>query len=416
MVKVALIGAGNRGSNYASYALKRPHELQVVAVAEPDAKRRGKLAELHGIPEERRFADWKQLLDQPRLADAVMICTQDHMHFDPVLQALEQGYHVLVEKPMSPEPREAIRMAEEAERRGRMLVVCHVLRYTPFFFAVKQLLAEGRIGRIVTVQWNENVGYWHQAHSFVRGHWRSSKQSSPMILAKCCHDLDLLQWLIDDECTRLSSFGGLTYFRQENAPQGAPERCIDGCPVEHECEYSALKWYYNEIDKWPQSTVSFEPTFAAREKALREGPYGKCVFRTDNDVVDHQVVSMEFAGGATVAFTMTAFTRDSSRTFKIMGTKGEILGHFEKNELEIRHFSGKTEILRPETVDGNHKGGDVALMREFVRLMNGGVRGGAKTSGTVSAQSHMLAFAAEHARVTGAAVDMKAFAQQVRHE
>lgn len=417
MIRLALIGAGQRGMHaYAPYALDRPDRARFVAVAEPDPDRREAFAERHGIPPERRFASWEALLAEPKLADGLLICTQDVEHYEPTMKALEAGYHILLEKPMSPDPVQALAMAEEAERRQRLLMVCHVMRYAPFFALLKELLDGGAAGRIVSVQWNENVAYWHQAHSFVRGHWRNSGLSSPMILAKCCHDMDMLQWLIDDECVKVSSFGSLSYFREENAPAGSTARCTDGCAVEPTCEYSALKWYYNDSDSWPARVVSATPTPEARLKALREGPYGRCVWRCDNDVVDHQVVNLEFRGGATVAFTMAAFTKECDRTFKIMGTKAELRGHSEKGEIEVIPFDGgpKRTYTPEQRAEGGHGGGDRLIMQHFAELLEAGAVTGGRTSGVVSANSHLIAFAAEKSRVEERIVRMDEYRKSLQ--
>ncbi|MDF2960756.1 MAG: hypothetical protein K0S39_2491 [Paenibacillus sp.] len=410
MIHAALIGAGHRGVHcYAPYALQHPDEIRFTAVAEPDAYKRERFAKQHNIPVERQFASWQELLAQPKLAEALLICTSDDQHYEPTMLALEKGYHILLEKPMSPRPKEAVRMALEAEKRQRLLMVCHVLRYTPFFTKVKELIEGGEIGRIMSVQWNENVGFWHQAHSFVRGNWRNAGMSSPMILAKCCHDMDMLQWLIDDECLRVSSFGSLSYFRKENAPEGSTERCTDGCPVEKECVYSALKWYYNEKEEWPSVIASPEPALEARMKAIQEGPYGRCVYRCDNDVVDHQVVNLEFRNGTTVAFTMSAFTKECNRTLKIMGTRGELHAHMEHNEIEIIPFDGGSRYFVPEMVEGRHGGGDYLIMKQFVDSVTSGKLDGGRTSGMVSAQSHLISFAAEESRLSGKIITMKEY-------
>ncbi|QHT61435.1 Gfo/Idh/MocA family oxidoreductase [Paenibacillus lycopersici] len=415
MIHAAVIGAGSRGMfDLGSYALKRPNEIKFVAVAEPNEERRRKFAEMYGIAPELQFGSWEQLLAQPKLCEALLICTMDKGHFRPTMKALEAGYHILLEKPMSPDPKEALLMAEEAKRRDRILTICHSMRYSGFFRAVKQLLDQGAIGRMMTIQWIENVGYWHQAHSFVRGNWRNTAESSPMLLQKCCHDLDYLNWIVGASCTSVSSFGSLSHFREENAPEGSTDRCTDGCKVEHECPYSALKWYLNEKDAWPQKVVSLEPTLDARLKALREGPYGRCVYRCDNDVVDHQVVTLQFDNDVTVAFTMTAFTRETSRSFKIMGTKAELIGHTEQNEIEIRHFSGRTEIIRPEEQEGGHSGADTLLMQSFVRQVETQSEG--VSNGMESARSHLLVFAAEQSRLTGETVHFDRYVDRLRTE
>lgn len=417
VIKAALIGAGNRGMfAYASYALKRPHEIQFIAIAEPDDERRQRFAQDHDIVPERQFSSWEDLLDQPKLCDALLICTQDAKHFEPTMKALDKGYHILLEKPMSPNPLETLQMAEKAEQMDRMLTVCHVLRYSTYFSTLKELIDQKAIGDIVSIQWTENVGYYHQAHSFVRGNWRNSEESSPMILQKCCHDMDLLQWLIGANCTKVSSFGSLTYFKEENAPEGSTARCTDGCAIEHDCPYSAIKWYYNEKDEWPMNVVTLKPDLALRMKALKEGPYGRCVYRCDNDVVDHQVVNLEFDNEVTVAFTMSAFTKDQCRTFKIMGTTGEIRGTTLTNEIEINHFSGKREKIYPETVAGGHGGSDTTMMRSFIRQVEQNDIKGGRTSGLESAKSHLMTFAAEASRLSGKTIDMAQYIKELREQ
>ena len=246
-ILAALIGAGRRGiQTFGGFALRNPYEIQFIAVAEPDAERRVQFAAQHDIPKERQFSSWEELLDRPKLCEALVIATMDQMHFAPTIAALDAGYDILLEKPMSNEPVECLRMAQQAQAEKRLLMICHVLRYTPFFTAIKKIVDSGLLGDIVSVQHNENVGYYHQAHSFTRGNWRNSQLSSPMILAKCCHDMDILTWLIGKRCQKISSFGGLYLFKPENAPVGAPARCTDGCPVERQCPYSAIRIYIDE--------------------------------------------------------------------------------------------------------------------------------------------------------------------------
>lgn len=415
-VRVALIGAGLRGVNYLDYALQHPHELEVVAVAEPVAERRNSFKEKHGIADDMCFEHWDEFFAVSKLAEAVLISTQDKQHFEPTMKALEAGYHVLLEKPMSPDARECMLMGEKASQMNRVFSICHVLRYTNFFSTIRELLQRGTIGQLMSIQHNENVGYWHQAHSFVRGNWRRKDESSPMILAKSCHDLDILLWLADAECVRVSSFGSLSHFKADQAPEGAPLRCLDGCPVSDECLYYAPKQYLTSDTNWPTSAISDDLSYEARYKALLEGPYGRCVYHCDNDVVDHQVVNMEFANSVTAAFTMSAFTRDVSRTLKLMGTKGEIRGAMEKNEIEIIHFgSGKVERISFEDMGGHvgHGGGDMGLIKDFLRLVREDGKSQGLTSAHHSVQSHLMAFAAEQSRMDGTSIRLQDFAQQL---
>ncbi|MGO4182817.1 Gfo/Idh/MocA family protein [Paenibacillus sp. MCAF9] len=415
-VTVAIIGAGLRGVNYLEYALAHPNELQVVAVAEPVAERRESFQARHNIADNMCFENWDDFFAMPKLADAVLICTQDKQHFDPTMKALEAGYHVLLEKPMSPDAKECLLMGEKASQLNRVFSICHVLRYTNFFSTIKELLEKETIGKLMSITHNENVGFWHQAHSFVRGNWSRKEDSSPMILAKSCHDLDILLWLAGSECVRVSSFGSLSHFTSDQAPAGAPLRCLDGCPVADECLYYAPNYYLTEDTNWPTSAISNDLSYSARYKALEEGPYGRCVYHCDNDVVDHQVVNLEFANSVTAAFTMSAFTRDVSRTIKLMGTKGEIRGAMEKNEIEVIHFgSGKIERISFEDMGGHvgHGGGDMGLLKDFLKLVREDGKSEGLTSASQSVQSHLMAFAAEQSRVDGNSINLKDFAESI---
>ncbi|CAM4137514.1 Gfo/Idh/MocA family oxidoreductase [Paenibacillus alkaliterrae] len=401
-IKVAVIGAGLRAEIYSSYALSHPDEMEVVAVADPNPERREKFKLRYRLSDEMCFENWEALLSVPKLADAAFICTQDKMHYEPAMKAMEAGYHVLLEKPMSPDPLESIRMGERAEQYGRVFSICHVLRYTNFFTTIKQLLDEGTIGHLMSIQHNENVAHWHQAHSFVRGNWRNTAESSPMILAKSCHDLDIILWLAGSDCTYVSSFGSLSYFKKKHAPEGAPLRCLDGCPVSGQCPYYAPKVYLTEDLSWPTSAISNDLSLEARTKALQEGPYGRCVYHCDNDVVDHQVVNMEFANEVTAAFTMSAFTHDCSRTLKLMGSKGEIRAAMEKYEIEVIDFeTGVKNVISLQTAGGHigHGGGDFGLIQDFVKLVQNDGKVEGLTSAETSVQSHLMAFAAETSRL-----------------
>lgn len=416
-ITAVLVGAGQRGANaYAKYAIDHPQEIRFVAVAEPNPEKRENFRQKHGIEENMCFSSWEELLNEKRLADTALICTQDRMHFEPTLRALEIGYHVLLEKPMAVAPEHCIEMGEYAKKHQRIFSICHVLRFTSFFSTIKKLLDEGRIGRLISIQHNENTSFWHQAHSYVRGNWRNSDLASPMILAKSCHDMDILLWLAGSDCVKISSFGSLTHFKSECAPPGAPERCLDGCPAGDECMYNAAKLYLTENTDWPTSVISVETSMEARIKALEEGPYGRCVYRCDNNVVDHQVVNMEFANEVTAVFTMCAFTNDNNRTIKLMGTKGEIRGAIDKYEIEVTDFSSQRKdiiYLKEMNSKAGHHGGDEALTRDFVRLVqrNGVTEG--LTSANISVQSHLMAFAAEKSRLEGEVVYLQDYIESI---
>lgn len=398
-VSALVLGAGSRGRAYSDYALGHPDELVIAAVAEPDKERREGFVSVYHPAQV--FNSWQEALAQGRIADCVFICTLDEMHTEPCLKALELGYAVLLEKPMSNNEAECRAIAKAAE--GKILSVCHVLRYTPFYRTIKQLIDEGRLGEIAVIDQIENVAYWHQAHSFVRGNWRNSQETSPMILQKSCHDLDIILYLMGRKCTRLSSFGSLRYFRSENAPEGAPARCFDGCPHKDECPYYAPRLYLTDNIEWPTDTISTDLSLEGRRRALETGPYGRCVFYCDNDVVDRQVVNMEFEGGAVASFTMTAFSSDHTRELKVMGTKGQIVARMDTSRIVYTDFLTETEQVIPvpdPDVEGSfgHGGGDTMIVKEFLEAVRGGEVG---TTAEISLQSHLMCFAAEHSRLNG---------------
>ena len=342
----------------------------------------------------------------------MLIATQDRQHVPAALRALEKGYHVLLEKPISPELSECRSLLEKAKETGRVVVVCHVLRYTPFYAALEAMVRQGEIGKLETIDAVEHVGYWHYAHSFVRGNWRRSDETSPMILAKSCHDMDILRWLAGDRCLKVQSFGSLDHFRAENAPAGAAERCLDGCAWKENCIYDAEKIYLDGRhcglrqgkDGWPNTVVAGgPPTEENLYAALRSGPYGRCVYHCDNDVVDHQTVNLTFANGVYATFTMTAFTETCRRTIKLTGTLGEIEGDMEKNTLLLRRFGREDELISLDSSKSEfagHGGGDAGLMAQFCRLIE---EGGTEslTGIDASVESHVMALAAEASRLRG---------------
>ncbi|MDA8354652.1 MAG: Gfo/Idh/MocA family oxidoreductase [Firmicutes bacterium] len=414
-VTAIVLGAGDRGTRaYAPYSLQFPHELKIVGVAEVNGKRRQQFAQMYRLEEKASYSRWEDLLQKPRMADVAIITTQDRLHYAPAMKALEKGYHVLLEKPMSPDPEECIRMERKAAETGRLLTICHVLRYTPFWSAIKGVIDQGKIGDVVSIQLNENVGYQHMAHSFVRGNWRRSDRSSPMILAKSCHDLDLLAWLVGAPCERVSSFGSLTHFTEKNAPKEAPHRCLDGCPAEPHCPYYAPRFYLGEGRDWARKITETDTEEGILE-ALRSGPYGRCVYRSDNNVVDHQVVNMEFANGATATFSMCGFTQDITRIVQIMGTKGEIRGNLIHNRFTLYDFLTRNmSEIRVHAPGDSHGGGDYAVIRHFLQQVRHPDGQESLTSAKASVQSHLMAFAAEESRLhQGKVIELEDYASRM---
>ena len=407
-ITIAVAGCGSRGQLvYARLIADMPESARVVAAADQDPEKLAGMRRLTGIGEDACYATVEEMLDQPRLADAMLICTQDRSHFGHARAALLKGYDLLLEKPASTTAEECEALAELAARLGRRVVVCHVLRYTVFFQTLKKLIDEGVIGDTVNVAAFERVCYWHQAHSFVRGNWRNSEKSCCMILAKCCHDLDILLWLTGKRCKRVSSFGGLHLFRRDKAPAGSAERCVD-CAVEG-CPFNAVDYYLGRFresgNAWPQNVVAFEPTEEKLLAALRDGPYGRCVYRCDNDVVDHQVVNLELEDGATASLTMTAFTAHEGRLIRIGGTMGELFGDMDAQTIRVMRYGQPDEVidLRAQTEDfSGHGGGDARLMKDFIALLQGKeVPGGRLSSIDRSVESHLVALAAERSRLNG---------------
>ena len=410
-IDAVLLGAGNRGYLvFGNYALRHPDRLRFVAVAEPDEGRRARFAQEHGIPPARQFASWEELAAGPRLGQAAFNATMDRTHHPSTVACLSAGYHVLLEKPMAVSPAECVDLVRTAEQHERVLQVTHVLRYAPFFRAVFDILRSGRLGEIVSLDWHENLVDWHFAHSFVRGNWANTERTSPMILTKCCHDLDLLVWYLDRRCERLASFGSLTHFRPEKVGPEIPDRCTDGCPIADECPYYAPRIYLTpELRIAAFNAVSLDISTEGILNALKTGPYGRCVYRCDNTAVDHQVVLMEFEGGLTVTLTMQGASHVEGRTFRIDGTRATLIGDQSKNELVLGdHLTETVETIRPPRAASGHGGGDDGVIASFLEAIRGEPTD-VLTSAHASVASHLLAFAAEEARVGRQIVDMGAY-------
>lgn len=409
-MKLIIIGTGSRGRVYACHA--QEHGAEIVAAADPNEERLSYFAGKYRIPENGLYKSWKEVLAVDKFADAVIISTPDWVHYGPAMAALEKGYHVLLEKPMSPIEQECRDMVAKSKEKGLILMVCHVMRYAPFYEKLKEVVDERRIGQIINLQITENVVYWHFAHSFVRGIFRNESVSSPWILAKSCHDLDMITCLMDQKCKSVVSKGNLIHFRKENAPEGAPEYCLDGCPHERTCPYFAPALYLKQITDvtWPSDVISVDTSFASRYEAVRKGPYGRCVYKCDNDVVDHQSAVFEMEDGSTATFNMIGFSSENTRTIRIYGTKGDIRGHQVKNEIEINDFlTGRKELVEVDAgaIESSHGGGDERLLKDFLDSVAGKPSSKKRTSASNSLQSHLMAFAAEKSRKEGRAVEIE---------
>ena len=383
---------------------------RVTAVAEPRAERRLAAAAEFGVPLSLCVSDWSDLAGSPDLdVDAVIITTPDRRHTEPALAFLARGFPLLLEKPMAPTEAEAQAIVAAAAQAGTIVCVAHVLRYSAYTATVKAALDGGRIGEVVSVQHLEPVGWWHQAHSFVRGNWRRAGESNPMLMAKCCHDVDWLGYLVDRPALRVSSFGGLQHFTAANRPDGAGTRCLD-CAVEPDCPYSAKRIYLDHVDdpaarRWPLSVLAVEVDAESITEALRVGPYGRCVYDCDNDVVDHQVLNIEYAGGVTASLTMTGFTPMAFRKTRIFGTRGMLEG--DGYTVSVFDFltgtTTTTAVVDPDDpmAGAGHLGADAALTRAFLAGVRDADPSRILTSPEVSLHSHAVVWAAERARLRG---------------
>ena len=415
-MRFILIGAGQRGMIYARYAHEHGHVI--AAVAETDETKRRIAGDLFRIPEDLRFGNGKELLDMPRIADAAIIATMDRDHYSEAIPAMEKGYHLLLEKPISPLPEETLSIEKTAVRAGVHVSVCHVLRYSPFFRTLKKTVSDGKLGRVITIQHNENIGNFHIAHSFVRGNWRRSDIASPLIMQKSCHDMDLLVWLAGSACDSVASFGDLTYFRAENAPEGSAERCCE-CKLKDTCRFSAYRCYLPIAGNWPATVLTEDQSEEGIREAIRTGPYGRCVFHCDNNVCDHQVSVLRFTNGVTATFNLSGFTNRMTRTIKIMCEDGEIRASEADNVIEITRFGStyaeepETEIIHPEEATSGHSGGDSGIMDDFIAMLEGKL-GESSTDIHESVESHMMACAAEEARLTGTVIRIGEF--RSKHE
>ena len=420
-ISAVIIGAGNRGASYSETMASMPDKFQVVAVADAEACRREVVRKEHGFGEDMCFSTWEDLLSRPKMADLAVIATMDHMHYEPAMKAIELGYDLLLEKPVAPTAQQCAEIATAAEKKGVRVLVSHVLRYTDFYKKVKTLVMDGAVGQVLSAVMVEALGNVHQSHSYVRGNWCSESKAAPMLLAKSCHDLDLIQWLLQKPCRRVTSFGQLTHFRRENAPQGAPIRCSDGgCPEEDRCYYNCRKLYKvtdkpnlfrNAVAKG--FCAETEPTQEEIDRALKVNDYGLCVFHANNDVVDHQVVKMEFEGGATVSFSMNAFNQ-GGRYIRLFGTDGELYANMSDDKITVYSFRTKERTEHPvslidESIHGGHGGGDQGIIRELYEYLSGDYRGFCAADIATSVKNHLIGFAAERARHAGTVVDVDAF-------
>lgn len=391
---IAVLGFGQRGIVFSNVAKAFPEEIMLVAVCEQNINKHPWIIKNYHLKETQIYQSFDAFMNAGKLADILVISTMDQDHHRHALRALEVGYDILLEKPIALSKKDIFEIKDEANRRHRKVAVAHVLRYTHFYKEIKKLIDQDVLGSIATIHQTENVGYLHYAHSFVRGNWHNSNTSSPMILAKSCHDIDILRYLVGKRVEAISSFGNLHYFKKENMPKGAAKNCID-CTLD--CPFNAVK-FYQENPSW-MAFFSLE-TDAKKVLSDRNLTYGRCVYDMDNNVVDHQVLNMQFEDGSSASFTMTAFSYKTHRRIEIKGTKAELVGDLEDNLITVMPYGKNPYEIDIKTLTDDfsyHSGGDKNLLIDFVRA----VRDDSPflTDINYSVESHYLAFDAETSRL-----------------
>ena len=411
-ITIIILGAGNRGNVYGRYAVANPAEVKMVGVAEPVAFRNDRFATTHGISPSHRFQTWEEVFKVPKFADAIIISTPDWLHYGPALKALAMGYDVLLEKPIAPSLQECLQILKAAQASKSIIAVCHVLRYTAYFRKLKELCDSGTLGTMMSVNHLEGIEHVHMAHSYVRGNWHESQKTNPIILAKSSHDLDILRWITKKECKTVSAYGNLKWFKAENAPAGSTERCTDGCKVERECPFSAIKIYAEQKKRIHVLDVPEDPALqgpAILEK-LKTTNYGRCVYKMNNDQPDHYTSIMQFADDILVTFGLEAFTGWEARKTRVMFSYGEIVG--DNDLIEVTDFRTKQTTKwraseQKEFNNSGHGGGDYGLMQNFVQAV--AQKNPALLTSTIAAsvESHVIGFMAEESRKTGKSMAIK---------
>jgi len=397
-VTAILIGAGHRGNIYADYAIQNPYELKIVAVADPDKERKYRARLKFNLGTEYCFSDWKEIFAKEKFADAVIIATPDILHTQPCLAALDAGYDVLLEKPIAPTEEECRLILDKAISTNRIVGVCHVLRYSPYFRQLKEVLDAGLLGKIISIQHMEPIEQIHMSHSYVRGNWKNSKTATPIVLAKSCHDTDIIRWLVNSPAHDVHCFGNLSWFTNANTPEGSTERCTDGCKVESSCPYSALQIYLRDkkrlyVFDLPKNKSKWDKIILNN---LKTTDYGRCVYRMDNDQPDHLTVNILFENGVTAAFSMEAHVSYEGRRTRIMGSTGDIVGDMENFELTNFRTRKKTSW---KMKSDPHGGGDHRLVRDWVQAVAQQDAGLLSSSIDVSIEGHLMALGAEKSRL-----------------
>lgn len=405
-VTAITLGAGARGNVYGNYAVRYPKNLDIVGVAEPIKIRNDRYAAKHSIDDKNRFDTWERVFERPKFADAVIISTPDNLHYAPCMKALEMGYDILLEKPISPSERECRDILRLAKKTGRIVAVCHVLRYAPYFIKLREIIQSGVLGKVVSVQHLEPIQHIHMSHSYVRGNWHNSRATTPIILAKSCHDLDILRWMLGKPSKSIQAFGDLSWFRRENAPEGSTPRCTDGCAVESKCPYSALQIYHRKrtwtyVFDLPENKAEHGDFILNQLKTTN---YGRCVYRMENDQPDHYTTNILFEDNVTASFSMEAFTSYDGRRTRVMGTLGDVTGDMT-TMTHTDFLTGKKTEWKQES-DG-HGGGDWRLVNDWLLAIS--KKDPSLLTSTIdqSIESHIMGFMAEESRKKKRVMDIR---------
>lgn len=407
-MKIAIIGYGSRGGIVYGPEFCGRNGIEIAAVCDKRQHRLDTAQREYGVKPENCYLSDKEFFAKGKLADLLVVATMDKDHYGHAVAGLKAGYDLLLEKPIADTLERCEEIKNLAKTLNRQVFICHVLRYAPFFTYIKKELETGKYGKISTINLTENVSFWHQSHSYVRWHWNKAEESTPMLLAKCCHDLDIISWFMgDNKCTAVNSFGSLDYFTEKNAPEGCADHCCD-CKYSDTCIYDNLKLYRNQLKGWINETHEFFGDINSKEDLKKffedkSNPFSRCVYKCDNDVVDHQVVNMLYEDGATAHLTMTAFADECYREIHVHCQNGDIYGNMKDDVLQCNVFGGEHKTVDVgKLTDGiyGHGGGDSRLVSDVIAYYNGGDSKGATTIDK-SFISHSIGYAAEESRLNG---------------
>ncbi len=405
-----ILGAGNRGTVYGDYAAEFPGDLDIVGVAEPIVERNDLHAKTHNIKDENRFVTWEHVLERPKFADMVIISMPDDLHHEPCIQAMRLGYDILLEKPMAQSEAECREILKVQQETGKVVGIAHVLRYAPYFIDMRNVVRSGKLGKIVNMQHMEPIEWRHMMHSYVRGNWHNSAETTPIILAKSCHDLDIMRWIIGEPCVKITGFGEVSFYNRENAPEGSGDRCLD-CAVEEGCAYSAKKMYLRDKERIYaiMPVVPYDDPEKLNElilHSLKTTNYGRCVFKMENDQPEHLACAMEFLSGATATFNMDGFTSYHGRRTRLMGTKGDLVGDMDTftytDYMTRKSFTWDISITDVKGYeDSGHGGGDYRFVSDLLNAVYHRDEGLLTSTVTASVESHVMGFRIEKSRKGG---------------